>query len=531
MRIAIKKRATENARVPHRHADGRARPSTWRLTWGEGLALGVGVVMAVLVLRARANMVSCAFLTWLVPALLVAFSRTERMRMRTVVARFWTSLEVYASGGKTPWAAVLAFVVVPSTLLNLSSGHINPIGDTSCVVPTAISLLTEGNTDLDEFQRAGFWWAKAPEGKQLDDVSFFVRQRGGHLYPSHPSGMVSLTLPVVALAKLSGAKLADPIVQLRLEELTSALVGAASLGVFFLLALHLVRPAPALATTAILAVASGMLTTVGQNLWQHDGIILGSLSLLLLEFRNPGRRATLAQGLICGTLPAFRLTAVTFLVPFGAWILLRSPRRAIAILCLATLAYSPWALYYQSLYASPFGPTSTHMAGSNWSASAVSGRLASVVLSPGRGLLTYQPWILLAFTAVIPAVRRSVACLSVGTGPKGWMTVCVASLVLEVLVVSAWHCWWGGYCWGSRLVMSVVPLCALLCARPISALLTTLPGRSLLASLTLLGVLVQAPGAYTDSFRWNIVHAATPEQSLWSWSEAPFFAPINLPRR
>ena len=40
-----------------------------------------------------------------------------------------------------------------------------------------------------------------------------------------------------------------------------------------------------------------MSTTVAQNLWQHDGVIFGSLIVLLIEFRGPGRLGTLAQGI------------------------------------------------------------------------------------------------------------------------------------------------------------------------------------------------------------------------------------------
>ena len=516
-----------------RRARPRAEPAPrsrlLRLTWGEWLAVVVGAAALVQCARARANCVPCAFLPLALPALLVVFSKSERQRAVRAVRALWSQLEAHAAGGKTPWAATFAFVIAPATLLYLSNDHVSAIGDTSTVVPTAISLIREGNTDLDEFYGDGSWWSSVPASERQDGLSYFLRRSGGHLYPAHPSGMVPLAVPVVVATKLAGAHLSDPNVHLRIEKLTASGIAGLSLGIFFWLALHLVRPVPALVTTAILAVASGMFSTVGQNLWQHDGIILGSLIVLLLEFRGPGRLGTVAQGLICGTLLACRLTAVTFLVPFGLWVLFRSPRRAFAIVGLAVIAWLPWVAYYVSIYGSAFGPSyATHMAGSNWSADLTT-RLAGVLVSPGRGLLTYQPWILLAFLGCIPAVRRAADHDAVGAGPRGWAAICVAAIVLEIGVVSAWHCWWGGWCWGSRLVMGIVPLCALLCARPIAALIATARGRWLVAVLAILGALTQLPGVYDDACRWSIRHADAPEAAIWSWSDAPFLSPLTLP--
>ena len=58
-------------------------------------------------------------------------------------------------------------------------------------------------------------------------------------------------------------------------------------------------------------------STVGQGLWQHDGVILWSLVLLLVEFSR-GRGGSAAglrlQGLAAGCMLACRLSAAVFLV-------------------------------------------------------------------------------------------------------------------------------------------------------------------------------------------------------------------------
>lgn len=499
-----------------------------RFFWSDAAAAAVAAIALMVCLRGRANSVPCAFLPFALPALLTAIWPSYRRRLLGAAGALWAGLDGYADGGKTPWAAALAFVTVPAALVCLSNDHNELICDTCPVVPTAVSLVTAGDTDLDEFYRAVPWWRTTGVGP--DGLPYFVQRRGGRLYSSYPSGMVPFAVPVVGLARLSGANLADPNVQMRLEKLTASAVAGLALGVFFLIALHLVRPRPALAVTAILAVGSGMLSTVGQNLWQHDGVVLGSLVVLLIEFRGPGLAGTLAQGVVCGMLPACRVTAVAFLVPFGLWVLVRSPRRAAVIAGAAGLSAAPWVAYYVSVYGSPFGPSSSQMSGSLWSAD-VAGPLVGVLLSPGRGLLTYQPWVVLAPLAALPWVRRAGARRPGAGGPAGWELVCVAAVVLLAGVVSAWNCWWGGFCWGSRLVVEVVPLCALLCARPVAALGASARGRCVVAALALLAVTVQVPGVYLGAFRWNVVYAQVHREAVWSWSRAPFLAPINLPPR
>jgi hypothetical protein len=514
------------------HASAWGRPLRWaRLLNGkEWLAVAVGAAALIQVLRARANYAPCAYLPLLLPALLIVFSQDERRRGLMGVRSLWSSLARFRAGGETPWAAAACFVAFPAVLLYLSNDRVETIGDTSTVVPTAISLLTEGNTDLDEFLRQGHWWLTSPILEGHTGLTCFLRASGSHVYPAHPSGMVPLALPTVALAKLAGARLSDPLVHLRLEKLTAAGIAALSMGVFFLLALQLVPPVPALTTSAMLAVASGLFSTVSQNLWQHDGIILGSLILLLLEFRGPGRLAVVFQGLICGTLPAFRLTSVTFLLPFGLWVMWRSPRRAAVMIGISALAFLPWAAYHQFIYASLYGPSSAHMASAKWTSAALK-NLTGVLVSPGRGMVTYQPWILLGFLTVLPGVRSAAARGQTTAGPRGWAVVCLVAIALEIAVVSAWHCWWGGWCWGSRLVLGTVPFCALLCARPIAALITAPSGRIVVGSLALLSALVHVPVVYGDAFRWNAQHCADLEPAVRSWSDAPFLAPFTLPPR
>jgi hypothetical protein len=89
-------------------------------------------------------------------------------------------------------------------------------------------------------------------------------------------------------------------------------------------------------------------------------------------------------------------------------------------------------------------------------------------------------------------------------------------------MVASWRYWWGGDCWGSRLVAETVPLFALLCVRPVALLCGLRLGRPVFAGLAVLAFLLHAVGVYREIY-WVVPGGleAHPEM-LWSWSRAPF---------
>jgi hypothetical protein len=321
----------------------------------------------------------------------------------------------------------------------------------------------------------------------------------------------------------------DPFSVLRLQKVTGSLVASICVGLWFLVALRLGDPTAAFVATAILATASGMFSTISMGLWQHGGVIVWSMLVLLVEFLPASMRTwrgLIVQGVCCSLIITCRLTSISILLAFFAWIFWRDRRRALATFAITVLAYLPWAGVYGSIYGRPFGPSTSFLSSGLWTSDLV-GPLAGLLISPGRGLLVYQPWILLAAGWAFPWVRSSWRAVGIGEGPAGWSGFCAAAIALHIVLISAWGCWWGGWCWGSRLVIETVPLFALLCVPPIAFLWRTRWGRSITILLALLGVLAALPGVYADANRWN--EAAVFPESLWSWSRPPFLhaAPLK----
>jgi hypothetical protein len=415
--------------------------------------------------------------------------------------------------------------VLPAALLFMLKDYAIVSGDSRPVVLTASSLVSEGDWELSEF--AGIYSEShlfAGEGQ----VPYFLQQTSTGTHSGYPLGMVPFVLPAAVVARLSGADMDDPKVHARLEKWTAAWVAAASLGLFFLLALHLAPARPAWVVTLILATGSALLTTVGQALWQHGGVIFWLLLALLVEFRcrgRPGRAGAMLQGIAMAMMLACRLSSALIVGAFGAWLLLRSPKRFVSLAVFSGLAYVPWAFLYQSIYGTMFGPSSVQMDGAFWSFTAQS--LAGILVSPSRGVLVYQPWILLLGLVLIPSFRRRLADFHPQPSPTGWAILCVCVIVLHLALICTWKCWWGGYCWGSRLAAEVIPLAAILCLRPVGVLWLTVGGRRLVVSLAFVSCLMHVPAVYLRSADWH--GKADPvhhPETLWSWSAPPFLYPL-----
>ena len=232
------------------------------------LAVVTGLVIC---LRARSNARFGPLLGLVIPVGRLLLSADYRRRVEAAVFRTWGQVQQFSRGqGPIPWLAAVAFVSLPFFLLDLV--HRGSLGtfDTRPVIPTAASLVREGNWDLSEFDQA------RPRSLLRDTDGQFhycFQEVGGRIVSTFPSGMVPFALAVVAPAYHCGADLDYEKNLQYLEKVTAALVASLSLGLFFLTAARLGSPTAAGMVTLFLATGSGVFTTVGLGMWQHGGVL------------------------------------------------------------------------------------------------------------------------------------------------------------------------------------------------------------------------------------------------------------------
>ena len=344
-------------------------------------------------------------------------------------------------------------------------------------------------------------------------------RRGEKIYSSYPAGMIVFAGPVCAAAKICGADFGSGVVHDRLERLTAACVGAMCIGLFFLIAVRVRDAKAALVMAFILATGSAMASSVGHVLWQHGGVIFWSLLAFFLEVHFGDKLSagiSLIQGVCLGMMLSCRPSAGIILAVMLAWIGLRYLRHGLLVGIGAMIGYLPWAILYESIYGALGGPTQTQLSSDNWALSGES--LVGVLISPACGLLVYQPWILLiALMPFVHGCRRENAAHP----PAGWMACCAAIIVVQTFLVANWICWWGGACWGSRLLSDVVPFAALLCLRPVSGLMERRWGIAVLAVIACTSALLHVCVLHLNA------DYSERDEAHTDWTNPPFISLIH----
>lgn len=210
---------------------------------------------------------------------------------------------------------------------------------------------------------------------------------------------------------------------------------------------------------------------------------------LLLGFRllTSGRSSGIALGgLAIGWAVLTREGAVAALPATGLYLLLRARtwRERFSFLGWwgAGLGIPLSILLWHNTYR--FGSPFLHgYRGESFTSPALEGVLG-LLLSPGRGLLFYAPPVLLALPGGIRFWRRDRA-----------MASAVAALLVGYLTLyGRWWAWDGGWSWGPRFLVPVIPFLLLISG----GVLGYPSGRRAALGLGVLGFLIELPGILID---------------------------------
>ena len=167
---------------------------------------------------------------------------------------------------------------------------------------------------------------------------------------------------------------------------------------------------------------------------------------------------------------------------------------------LGALVYSAYNFYR-------FGHLRSFGQGWDFSISFIPEGLAGLLISPGGGLLWFCPCVILSFLALAKLRGRHL---------EAWTIAALAASSL--LLHSLWIAWSGGWSWGPRLLLPVLP--------GLVALASTLKwgGRKLLLSAAMIGFLLNAPTMFSSFKRYfsEAGEQGIPASSLmWEPSRSP----------
>jgi hypothetical protein len=260
-------------------------------------------------------------------------------------------------------------------------------------------------------------------------------------------------------------------VSLAMEKLSAAIL--AGLGVVFLyLALRLVlSPRASLLLALVYALASPTWSISGQALWLQNVNELALAMLLWALLRDRGtRRSALWIGLACALAIANKLTNALIFFPVIVWFCTRGLRKTregetadvasrlmgffapLVALGILVIAYNFY--YFGNLlgaYESTF-KTLGYVGiegGFHGSLGSWLEGIAGLLVSPNRGLFIFVPWTVLSIWGAVTLVRRD---------RGGWLPWLAAGAALHFLFYAKLERWYGGYTFGPRYLVDVLPL-------------------------------------------------------------------------
>jgi len=356
---------------------------------------------------------------------------------------------------------------------------------------------------------------------------FVVHQAHGHYFSGYPIGaplLVSpLYLPIAFIA--TGGDPGSLLIFARISAKFAAAAIAALSAVVLLFLLKRITTTPwAWWLTLVYALATETWSISSQALWQHgpgELAIIAGLYGLEGWSQDRGRNGWLW---LCGAcVAAAFMIRPTNLVLLPAILVALLPAKAaftqqLRFLIVPLLGGLLLAGYnYYVFQRVSGGYAVTLLRGSTFAG------LAGVFLSPGRGLLLYTPvalFALFAFSGRASPVRSRHNPL---------FAAAVAFILLDSISIGRSVIWWGGYCWGPRMLSELAPPLIVLMAIGVSAIDRPWPRRVFLA-LALYSVLIQAIGVFFyPNGHWDGIPEgvdASPGR-LWAWRDSPIARTIR----
>lgn len=420
---------------------------------------------------------------------------------------------------RRPW--LLPLGVFFGVWLIHSASPVYNVFDSRWTLQTAMSLRCEHDADLDEYAAS------------VEPGDYRVQQAGGHLYNVYPLGPALVALPFLCVA--------DPVLQAglgmdlgdvlavrsigRLEVIIASFTVALTAMMIFLLALEMLKSRKlALVAALIFAFGTSAWSVASRGLWQHGPtMLLLSVALWLLVTAQRRPWGVWLSALPLGLSLVMRPNSIIPIAVFSLYVLI-AHRRAFGWYLLIGLAVlgpflafnratcGTWLPWYYTGQWGRVGEESDLLAG-----------LAGCLFSPARGLFIYSPVLLFSMVGIIARRQRQGRL-------EGLDWAVLGVLGAHLLVISAWPVWWGGHCYGPRLLADMLPFLIYLLipalgliAHPQGASGRLLLGVFIIFALWSVTLHLQGAANWATVY-WNVDPANVDSQPwrLWDWSDPPF---------
>jgi hypothetical protein len=212
------------------------------------------------------------------------------------------------------------------------------------------------------------------------------------------------------------------------------------------------------------------------------------------------------SGLALAVAVVNRPTNLLFALPLALYVLVDRRREAPGFFVLAAVPAALSAWYSAVCLGNAFVLTQAYSPGGF--GSHVAAGLSGLLASPSRGLFVFSPIFFFSIAGAAAAWRSE---------PDRVYRYLAVGAILFVFVHSAWGEWWGGVCFGYRLLIELTPVLTLFLAVAWTRVIRRRPvWRAVFAALLVFSIGVQALGAfvYPSAFNRSI---DLETGRLWDW--------------
>jgi hypothetical protein len=384
-------------------------------------------------------------------------------------------------------AGAIFLLCLVAYLLNGRTTVINENGDSVPARLIPFSLLRFGRVTMDPF-RADLAAVGGPR--------YYALEIDGKLVSYYPIAAalapLPFYLPYYAWLALTGRTDHASLFAAsgRAEKGAASVIASLAAALLFLLLEKRTALRWAIACSLAFGLCTSMWAVASQQLWQHGSCALCLvIGLAYLADWRRGRHLA-AAGLWLGMASAIRPPAVVYFAAGALWAMLSSERagerrrRALAWYGLGLVPLVLTAGYNLELFGQLLGGYRFNV-GIFPRGNMVLGALG-LLMSPNRGILVFSPVVLPGLAGIVRAILRPMEDL--------FAAVFSAAAVIYFLIHAATSTWGGGWSFGGRYLIEILPVVAL-------AACPSLPGlgrwrRRALLALAAWSLIVQLDGAF-----------------------------------
>nr|MDQ5871093.1 hypothetical protein [Acidobacteriota bacterium] len=236
-------------------------------------------------------------------------------------------------------------------------------------------------------------------GPRPDNAYWFTYSRTGRLVSFYPVVLPVLVTPLFVPAAIYFERVDAPAWKIQVvgemaEKFAASVVASLSVVVVWLLLRRLASVGTALGLTAAYAFGTQTWSTSSQALWQHGlGQLLLASALFLLMRPESSRGTPALLGAVTALLAFNRPPDALFALAIAVFVLVRRRREVLTFAVGGVLAGIPFLAYNLWMFGRPLGGYQS-LVGSDVFGHDVPEGIAALLVSPGKGLLVFAPFLL-----------------------------------------------------------------------------------------------------------------------------------------